>query len=549
MINNFIFLLRFFHEELIFLKNFYITSAFSQSKNEIVIELFQNNRSLYIIFNVSPNYPFLFLKKDFRKKRTNIANFFVDILPCSIKDILIAEKERTFKISTDKGTFYIILKGAYSNLIYLNNQNKLLSFKKFDDDKTKDLFDFIQKLNFISEFSFDIEEIKTIDFNSVQFNDLKKFFPFFTKDLFELFLRYKSNESSSDSTSVILNFFEKILNDKLFLILDNLNFKILIDINCESYGSEFEIYKFDRINDAIISFIKFKNYFEEFYRIKKNVLNVIENNLEKISNKINQILAKLNTPSKESLYFKYGNLILINASKIPKGSDSFIAEDYETGEKLLIQLDKNASLGENANKYFEKSKKEKKERERLSELLTTLKIKRKKLIIAIKKLQNSSNLLETKKIMTELNLSSNENEKQSQKKEKNFNFRKFLIDNEYEVYIGKNDKNNDELTFKFAKPNDYWFHARGCPGSHVVLKVRNNNEIIPKNIIESAAQLAAYFSKAKNSKLAPVSYTQKKYVIKRKGMPAGQVSIAKEKTILVEPTIPNNCVQIKEDDL
>ena len=67
MINNFIFLLRFFHEELIFFKNFYITKAFSQSKNEIVLELSQNNRSLYIIFNVSPNYSFF--KKGFPQKK------------------------------------------------------------------------------------------------------------------------------------------------------------------------------------------------------------------------------------------------------------------------------------------------------------------------------------------------------------------------------------------------------------------------------------------------------------------------------------------------
>ena len=117
-------------------------------------------------------------------------------------------------------------------------------------------------------------------------------------------------------------------------------------------------------------------------------------------------------------------------------------------------------------------------------------------------------------------------------------FKHYLIENKYHVYVGKDSQNNDLLTTKFAKQNDYWFHARSVSGSHVILRVENTKEAIPKNILKKIASLAAYHSKAKTAGIVPVSYTLKKYVVKRKGTPTGQVSLLKEEVLLVKPAIP-----------
>jgi predicted ribosome quality control (RQC) complex YloA/Tae2 family protein len=122
-----------------------------------------------------------------------------------------------------------------------------------------------------------------------------------------------------------------------------------------------------------------------------------------------------------------------------------------------------------------------------------------------------------------------------------FNFKHYIIDNKYNLYVGKDSKNNDLLTVKFAKQNDYWFHARGVPGSHAVLRTDNSKEAIPKSVLKKAASVAAFHSKAKTSKLAPVSFTFKKYVVKRKGMDAGQVAMLKEDVIMAVPEIPQGC--------
>ncbi|HQJ46614.1 MAG TPA: NFACT RNA binding domain-containing protein, partial [Ignavibacteriaceae bacterium] len=101
------------------------------------------------------------------------------------------------------------------------------------------------------------------------------------------------------------------------------------------------------------------------------------------------------------------------------------------------------------------------------------------------------------------------------------------------------------LTTKFAKQNDLWFHARAVSGSHVILRVENKKEIIPKSVIKKAAGLAAFHSKAKTAGVVPVSFTYKKYVVKRKGMPFGQVSLLKEDILLVKPEIPDDVIFFK----
>ena len=148
-------------------------------------------------------------------------------------------------------------------------------------------------------------------------------------------------------------------------------------------------------------------------------------------------------------------------------------------------------------------------------------------------------------IMKELNIKQDENIKpQDELKAK---FKHYLIQNKYHVYVGKDSKNNDLLTLKFAKQNDYWFHARGLSGSHVVLKNENLKEGIPKNILKAAASLAAYHSKAKTAGMAPVSYTQKKYVTKKKGMEPGKVALLKEEVLIVKPEVPLDCEYISSE--
>ncbi|HNL27765.1 MAG TPA: NFACT RNA binding domain-containing protein, partial [bacterium] len=102
----------------------------------------------------------------------------------------------------------------------------------------------------------------------------------------------------------------------------------------------------------------------------------------------------------------------------------------------------------------------------------------------------------------------------------------------------QNDIKNDALTFRFAKKDDLWFHARGVAGSHVVLKRDGRSDNPGQRAIEAAAQIAAFFSKAKTSSLVPVAYTERKYLRKPKGAKPGMVVLEREEVLMVPPVEP-----------
>ena len=108
------------------------------------------------------------------------------------------------------------------------------------------------------------------------------------------------------------------------------------------------------------------------------------------------------------------------------------------------------------------------------------------------------------------------------------------------VLAGRSDQDNDRLSLKIAKANDWWFHAQGVAGSHVVLKSRRKMDNPPARIIEITASIAAHFSKSRHSGLVPVAYTLRKYVRKFRGAKPGQVLCEREKMVMVAPVLPKD---------
>ena len=107
----------------------------------------------------------------------------------------------------------------------------------------------------------------------------------------------------------------------------------------------------------------------------------------------------------------------------------------------------------------------------------------------------------------------------------------------WEVLAGKADEDNDLLSLKIAKPNDWWFHVRGMPGSHVILRAKDSEEP-DRNTLKGAAAIAAFHSKARSGGVVPVSCTQARFVSKPRGAKPGTVSIRKETVLKVRPTVP-----------
>ena len=122
-----------------------------------------------------------------------------------------------------------------------------------------------------------------------------------------------------------------------------------------------------------------------------------------------------------------------------------------------------------------------------------------------------------------------------------FNIIEYRLTGDWTVLAGKTDADNDYLSLKAANPNDYWFHVRGMPGSHIILREKDG-EGPDKSVLKEAAAIAANHSKARNGGVTAVSCTQAKYVTKPRGAKSGTVTIKKESVLKVRPGIPKNTV-------
>jgi predicted ribosome quality control (RQC) complex YloA/Tae2 family protein len=115
----------------------------------------------------------------------------------------------------------------------------------------------------------------------------------------------------------------------------------------------------------------------------------------------------------------------------------------------------------------------------------------------------------------------------------------YELPNDWTVLVGKTDQDNDCLSIKLAHPQDWWFHVHGMPGSHALLKRKENDEEPGTEIFKAAAAIAAYHSKARSGGTVPVSCTRARYVTKPRGAKPGTVTIRKERIIKVKPALPS----------
>ena len=116
-------------------------------------------------------------------------------------------------------------------------------------------------------------------------------------------------------------------------------------------------------------------------------------------------------------------------------------------------------------------------------------------------------------------------------------FRRYLIDDTFEVWVGRNNKENDELTHRASHSRDLWLHAQGVSGSHVILRTAGKPEAVPRSVLAKAAALAALNSKARHSSLVPVIYTERRYVRKPRKSPPGLATCLRDQSLFVEPGI------------
>lgn len=252
--------------------------------------------------------------------------------------------------------------------------------------------------------------------------------------------------------------------------------------------------------------------------LRRIVQTALERNVKKYDLQIRQ----MKDTEKRDKYKVYGELINTYGYNVEPGAKSLEAINYYTNEPVTIPLDDTLTPQENAQKYFEKYGKLKRTYEALSELTIQVKQEIEHLESILTALDIAMQEEDLAQIREELVESGYIRRKGGSKKIK-ITSRPFhyLSSDGFHIYVGKNNLQNDELTFKFATGGDWWFHAKQIPGSHVVLKTEGAE--VPDRAFEEAARLAAYYSKGRGQDKVEIDYIQKKHVKKPAGAKPGFV--------------------------
>lgn len=523
------------------LSGFTLRNVFTQEENKIIFSMQKASQELFIELNTDQSFPYFINRDKFNRAKKNTLDFFESFLPADIHFITIAEFERIIQFNLNSFSIYFYIRGKETNVFAVDQDKNLFTFKKIDDKQK--LINVIDNLKFSKTFL--TPEINLEDYdNSLYF--LSKKYPYLGKEIISEFEKRILKNPLSNKQILLNNIFKEIENSKPFVFKDPLTHKYKLSFFHDDSITFQDLKLFENVNEAM-KFLIAQNYKVEYQSdTSRDKENKIVKKLHYLERKQAHIQERLNEGCKDEKFMQIGNLLLMNLDKIYTGLKQIELENiYDLNKPIIIDLSPKLKPKENVERYFKKSKSERKEYTELKRLLSEIESE----ITKVKK-----NLLEVKIINASTNTDTSEIKSRSVKKsvkstvsKLKSRFREFILHDKYFIYVGKNSKNNDELTTGFAKQNDYWFHARIVSGSHVVLRWDKSSGEIQKSLLEKAASIAAFYSKAKTSGLVPVSYTQKKYVIKRKGMEPGKVALLKEKVLIVRPEIPKDCKLITEE--
>lgn len=530
-------------------------------ENELIFTIKNNAKTYRLLISASASLPLVYLT-DVNKPAPKVAPAFLmllrkyigtakitDIFQMGLERILCFKLEHLNELSDlSHKCMYVEIMGKHSNIIFTDENNKIIdSIKRIsanmsslrevlpgreyflpDELKKKDL------LNTELEEFIEILKSKEYALSKSIYMNFAGISPLIAE---EIVLRASlSSQAPSTSLSELeyTHLFHTIKN-----LLDDINSHNfspnivyrkeealefssveLFSYNSEEYKKE----SYDSVSKMLYDFYSSRETFVLNRQKSSDLRRIVNTALERASKKYDLQEKQLQDADKKDIYRVYGDLLNTYGYSLKGGESSFTTENfYDDNKEITIPLDKNKSAKENAKKYYDKYAKLSRTTKALSEEIVNTKNDIEHLLSIQTALDVSSDDESLSQIRQELVDFGYIKKHSSGKQKKSTSHPYHYISTDgYDIYVGKNNYQNEELTFKVATGNDWWFHAKGIPGSHVILK-SNNEEDLPDRAYEEAAALAAFYSKAKDSEKVEVDYIQKKNIKKVAGAAPGFV--------------------------
>lgn len=303
-----------------------------------------------------------------------------------------------------------------------------------------------------------------------------------------------------------------------------------------SQYDDFTEEKFDTVSGMLEHYYATRNVITRIRQRSADLRRIVQTALDRNRKKYDLQQKQLKDTEKREKFRIYGELINTYGYNLEEGAKKLTCLNYYDNKEITIPLDETKTPQENAQHYFEKYNKLKRtweasvklteetkgEIEHLESISTALDIAR-----------SEEDLVQIKEELTEYGyIRRHYTGKRVKITSRPFHY---VSSDGYDIYVGKNNFQNEDLTFKTAVGNDWWFHAKGCPGSHVIVKT--NGEELPDRTFEEAARLAAYYSKNRGAEKAEVDYVERKFVKKVAGARPGFVIYHTNYSMLVPTDI------------
>lgn len=278
---------------------------------------------------------------------------------------------------------------------------------------------------------------------------------------------------------------------------------------------------FESVSVLLEEYYSTKNKLSVLKQKSTDLRKVINNALERTAKKYDLQHRQLTDTEKREKFKIYGELLTTYGYSAEPGADKITVLNYYTNEDITIPLDPTLTALENAKLYFEKYSRLKRTFEAQSKLI----VETEEELRHLESISAAMDIAVKEEDLTAIRQELMEfgyvkargfdlNAKKKQEKKQGVTSKPFhyISSDGYHIYVGKNNFQNDELTFKFATGNDWWFHAKGMAGSHVIVK--SNGEELPDRVFEEAGSLAAYYSKGRDAEKVEIDYVEKKHVKK-----------------------------------
>lgn len=536
------------------------------SKDNLTLSIY-NQKSYNLYIDISANNYRVNLTTHSEKNLQTPSNFcmvlrkyitsakITNIYSIGLERILYIEFE-TYNEMNDLIKRYLVceLMGKYSNILLLNEHFNIIdALKKFDgNDISRDIMPG-RHYSLPNDTKNDFTKINESEFINIitnsEFKTLETAIPSLFTGISKLYIQSLINElklSNTISDKALKEIYKAITNS--ITAGKGINFKNNYTIIPTNNLKKFEL------NDFLDNFYYNKNKIDDFNNYKSILLKILNNTLDKITSKLLNIDEKIkSTANMDDLKLSgeliFANIYQFNEKELEYNKISKLnLLNYYTNENIEINIDFTKSLSKNADNYFKKYNKAK-------NTLKVCKIQQEEtnkeldyLQSLLYQLDNATSITDLDDIYNEINeqilftdsalkkIKKHQNPNQKPKKAELpslTNYIKTTVD-DYQVLIGKNNKQNDYLTKTVANSEDIWMHTKDIHGSHVIL--RTNGQTPKISTIEKVASLAAYYSKARFSSHVPVDYTQVKYVKKPNGSVPGYVIYTNNKTIHVTPS-------------